>query len=130
MISKFDASKECQHCRGSGIEFIAAGHGNINEEPCSICQPKSVLQSENDLLRAALEDIATDEREHGDDDLASYYRMKQTAERALNGEYAHEPVAVVITDNKLDEMATVEILTYPPTIEVGTKLYAKKRGAR
>lgn len=28
---------ECPECCGSGIEFVAAGHGNINEEPCSYC---------------------------------------------------------------------------------------------
>jgi len=27
----------CEACNGSGIEFIEAGHGNINEEPCSMC---------------------------------------------------------------------------------------------
>ncbi|OAP40392.1 hypothetical protein AU381_00250 [Sinorhizobium glycinis] len=28
---------ECPECCGSGIEFVAAGHGNINEEPCFYC---------------------------------------------------------------------------------------------
>ncbi|KQQ46474.1 hypothetical protein ASF69_04390 [Rhizobium sp. Leaf311] len=28
---------DCEFCKGSGVEFILAGHGNINEEPCPTC---------------------------------------------------------------------------------------------
>lgn len=31
------AKADCKFCKGSGVEFIVAGHGNINEEPCSTC---------------------------------------------------------------------------------------------
>lgn len=31
------AKTDCEFCKGSGVEFILAGHGNINEEPCSTC---------------------------------------------------------------------------------------------
>lgn len=86
--------------------------------------------AENELLRSALEDIATDEREHGDDDWSSYYRMKQAAERALNGEYSRDPVAVVVNDNQPGKTATIQILSEPPTISVGEKLYAKRGGAK
>jgi len=34
--------EECDVCNGSGIEEVYAGHGNVNEIPCSMCSGKGV----------------------------------------------------------------------------------------
>jgi hypothetical protein len=40
IVAALDEPETCAHCKGSGIEFISAGHGNVNEEPCSYCQER------------------------------------------------------------------------------------------
>lgn len=72
---------------------------------------KAILTDEQAVLDAEMFEQMTEE-------------FSQTVEQSWQNFKAAVPVATVINDNQTGKTAIIEILSDPPTLVVGTKLYA------
>lgn len=95
----------------------------ILQNPHDIETGEKAADELSDLVLAILSDEATDAFDAEMDDQMAHDFAHEVEQGWQNFKSAL-PVAEVVNDNQPGKTAIIEILTQPPTLAVGTKLYA------